>query len=104
MTLADFRMLIHELLKKDSDIVPEEAPLIMFDSKYAVCMAKNGEDTNHTRHIARRVNIVRNDENFKMHKNDWCEGRLLLVDIATKNVGENNLNPRMKYIMVILDN
>ena len=39
-----------------------------------------------------------------MHKIDWCEGGLQLVDIATKNVGENDLNLRMKYIIVILDN
>ena len=39
-----------------------------------------------------------------MHKSDWCEGGLKLVDIATKNVGENYLNLRTKYIMVRLDN
>ena len=39
-----------------------------------------------------------------MHKIFWCEGGLQLSDIATKNVGENDLNTRMKYIMVILDN
>ena len=27
-----------------------------------------------------------------------------MADIATKNVGEPDLTPRMKYIMVILDN
>ena len=35
-----------------------------------------------------------------MQKIDWCEGGLQLSEIATKNVGENSLNPRMKYIMV----
>ena len=39
-----------------------------------------------------------------MRKIDWCEGGLKLADIITKNVGENDLNPRMKYIMVRLDN
>ena len=39
-----------------------------------------------------------------MHKIDWCEGGLQLVYIVTNNVGENNLNLRMKYIMVRLDN
>ena len=39
-----------------------------------------------------------------MHKIDWCEGDLQLSDIATKNVGENELNPVMKYIMVKIDN
>ena len=45
MSLAHFRMLIHELLNKDPDMVPEEAPLVFFDSKSAICMAKNGKDT-----------------------------------------------------------
>ena len=45
MALAHFRMLIHELLNKDPDIVPEEAPLIVLDSKSSMCMAKNGKDT-----------------------------------------------------------
>ena len=57
MALAHFRMLIHELLKKDPDIVPEEAPLIVLDSKSAICMAKNGKNTKHTRHIARRMHF-----------------------------------------------
>ena len=85
------------MLNKDPDIVPEEAPLIILYSKSAVCMAKNVKDANHTRHIAKIVHLVRNGENFKMHKIDWCEGSLKLADIATKNVGENDLNPRMIY-------
>ena len=55
-------MLVHELLNKDPVIVPEEAPLIVLDSKSAMCMAKNGLDTKHTRHIARRMHFVRNGE------------------------------------------
>ena len=39
-----------------------------------------------------------------MHKIDWCEGGLQLAYIAANNVGEHDLTPRMKYIMVILDN
>ena len=39
-----------------------------------------------------------------MHKIDWGEGGLQLEDIVTKNVGENDLNLRMKYIMVRLEN
>ena len=76
MALAHFRMLIHELLNKGPYIVPEEAPLIVLDIKYAMCMAKDGKDTKHTRHIARRIHLVRNGEKFKMHKIDWCEGGL----------------------------
>ena len=97
-------MLIHELLKKDPDIVPEEAPLIVLDSKSAMCMAKNGKDTKHTRHISRRMRLVNNGEKLKMHRIDWCEGGLQLVDIVTKNVSEPDLTPRMRYIMVRLEN
>ena len=62
MVLAYFSMLIHELLNKDPDIVTEEAPLIVLDSKYAMCMSKNAKDTKHTRHIAMRMHFVRNGE------------------------------------------
>ena len=51
MALAHFRMLIHELLNKDPDIVPEVAPLILLDIKSAMCMAKNGKYTKHNIHI-----------------------------------------------------
>ena len=63
-------MLIHEFLNKDTDIVPEEAPLIVLHSKLAMCMAKNSKDTKHTRHITRRMHLVRNGEKCKMHKID----------------------------------
>ena len=60
MALAHCRMLInliHELLNKELDIVPEEDPLILLDSNSAVCMANNGKDNKHTRHIERRVHF-----------------------------------------------
>ena len=67
-------------------------------------MAKNGKDTKHTRHISRRMHFVRNGEKCKMQKIDLCEGGLQLADIGTKNVSELDLKPRMKYIMVRLEN
>ena len=39
-----------------------------------------------------------------MHKIEWCEIGLKLVDISTKNVDENDFNPRTKYIMLRLEN
>ena len=39
-----------------------------------------------------------------MRNIDWCEGGLQLAGIATRNVDENDLNPRMKYIMLRIDN
>ena len=104
MALAHFRMLVHEVLKEDPDMVLKEALLIVLDRKYAMCMAKNGKDTKHTRQIARIMHLVRNGEKCKMHKIDWCEGGLQLADIGTKNVSEPDLTPRMKYIMVRLEN
>ena len=104
MDLAHFRMLINEVLNKDPDIVPKEAPLIVMDRKSAMCMAKNGKNTKHNRHIARIMHLVRNGEKCKMHKIDWCQGGLQLADIGTKNVSEPDLTPRMKYIMVRLEN
>ena len=85
-------------------MVPEESPLIVLDSKSFMCMTKNGKDTKHTRHISRRMHFVRNEKKCKMHKIDWFEGGLQLVDIGTKNVSEPDLTPRIKYIMVILEN
>ena len=39
-----------------------------------------------------------------MHKIDWFEGGLQLAYIGINNVGEPDLTPRMKYIMVRLEN
>ena len=39
-----------------------------------------------------------------MYKTYRCKGGQQLSDIETKNVGENDLDPRMKYIMVMFDN
>ena len=103
MALAHFRMLIDEFLNKDPDIFPEESPLIFLDSKYAMCMDKNNKDNKHTRHIGRKTHFVSNGEKCKMHKNIWFEGGLKLEDIGTKNVGEPDSTPRMKYIMVRLE-
>ena len=63
MALSHFRMLIYELLNKNIDIVQEEAPLTILDSKSAMCMSKNVTDIKHTKHISRRVYFVRNGEN-----------------------------------------
>ena len=97
-----FQDVIHEFLNKDPDMVPEEAPLIVLGINSSMCMAKNGKDTKHTKHIVRGIHFVRNGEKCNMHKIDWCGGGLQLADIATNNVGEYDLTPRMKYIMVRL--
>ena len=67
-------------------------------------MDNDGKETNHTIHISRRMHFVSNGEKCKMQKIDWCEEGLHLADIDTKNVSEPDLTPRMKYIMVRLEN
>ena len=62
MALEHFRMLICEILNKDTDIVPEEAPLNILDRNYDVCMTKNVNYANHNRHIPRRLHFVINGE------------------------------------------
>ena len=85
-------------------MVPKESPLIVLYSKSTMCMANNGKYAKHTRHIASRMHFVRNGEKCKMHKIDWCQGGLQLEGIGTKNVSEPDLTPRMKYILVRLEN
>ena len=97
-------MLINEFLSKDTDIFPESSPLIILNRKYAVCMDNNDKDTKHTRHITRIVHFSRNGEKWRMHKIEWCEGGLQLAEIVTKNVGETDLNQRVKYVMVSIEN
>ena len=60
MAIAHFSMLIHEFLNKDPDIVPEEDPLIVLESKSAMYMYNNGKYTKHTRHISRIMHFVSN--------------------------------------------
>ena len=102
MDLPYFRILMNALLNKDLDIVWQEGPLIILDSKSDVCKDKNSKDTNHIRHITRRVYFVSDGKSFKMHNVHWFEGGLQLEDIATKTVGENDLITRTRYIMVRL--
>ena len=50
------------------------------------------------------MHFVSNGEKCKMHKIDWCEGGTQLADIGANNVSEPDLTPRMKYIMVRIEN
>ena len=62
MAMEHFRMLINNFLNKYLYVVPEEAPLIVLDSKSVMFMDMNVKVTKHTRHIARRIHFVRNGE------------------------------------------
>ena len=83
MALVNFRMLIHEYLNEDTNMVPKEAPLIVLNSKSAVFMAKNGKDTKHTRHIASRMHFVRNGESVRCTKSigvkEVCSWKTLVL-------------------------
>ena len=65
-------------------------------------MDNNNKNTNNIRHIDIRINFVKNGVKCKIHKIDWCEVGLQQADITTKNVAENDLYPRMKYIIIRL--
>ena len=67
-------------------------------------MANNGMDTKHTRHIYRRMNLVINGEESNFNKAVWYQGVLKLAELTTKNSTEYELNPRLGYYMVRLDN
>ena len=62
MVLAPFRILIHELLNKDTGRVPYESLLIILDGKYSVCMHKNGRYTNHIRHIYKTEHFLNGEK------------------------------------------
>ena len=59
MALTYFGMKSHEFLNKDTNIVTDEAPLIILESKSVMCMDKNGNDSKHTRKIANKVPFVK---------------------------------------------
>ena len=76
MALAHLRMSIHEFFNKDPDIFPEEGLLIILCIKSDVCMTKNGKDTNHIRHIYRRVHLSVKYTRFTGMK-EVCNGQTL---------------------------
>ena len=71
-------------------------------------MDNNSEDNKPTRHITRSyeliINFIRDCEECNLHKKVWRGGGLKLSDIGTKHVREDELNPRLGYAMVRLDN
>ena len=97
-------MINNGIMNKDPYVVPDQALLIILDSKSAVCMANNGNNTKHIRQIYRIIKLLRNGEEFNLHKKVWCEGCIQLSEIGTKDVVEYGLNPRLGYTMAILEN
>ena len=48
--------------------------------------------------------FARNGEEWNSHNTVWFEGGLQLADIGTDNVREGELNPRLGYDIVRLEN
>ena len=85
-------------------MVLKQTPIIILDRKSAICMAKNGNDTKHTRHIFIIMQFVRNYEDYNFHNTVWHKGGLQLADIRTNNFREDEYNPILGYAMVGLEN
>ena len=66
-------------------------------------MANTFKDIKYTRHISRIMHFVRNGEEWNLHKTIWYDWGMKLADIGTKNVRENELNPRLGYDVVRLE-
>ena len=88
MALTHFGIIMNELLNKDPDLVTEQEPLIILDSKKDFCMDKNGKYIKPTRNISRRFHFVRNGKEYNLHKPVWCEVGLKLAEIGTNNIRE----------------
>ena len=50
------------------------------------------------------MNLVRNGKQYNFHKTVWCEVGMKLADIGTENIREDQLNTRLGYNMLILEN
>ena len=55
MDLAQFRIINHEFLNKDKNVVLEQAPFLILDIKSALYMAGNGKDTKQKTHFQKNA-------------------------------------------------
>ena len=62
MDLSHFRILNNKFLNKDTDVVTEQAPLIILDRNLDVCTTKNGKGKKHTIQIDRTMHLLRKGE------------------------------------------
>ena len=85
-------------------MVPEQVSIIILDIKSAICMAKNGKDTKHTRHIPIGMHFVINGKELNLNKTVWYEVGLQMAYIGTNNVMVYQFNHILLYAMVRLDN
>ena len=74
------------MMNTDPDVVPDQSPIVLLDSKPAVCISTNGKDIKHTRQNSRRIHFVRNGWEWNLHDKVWREGVIKLVDIRNNNL------------------
>ena len=72
MDPAHFRILNNELFNKNPYVFSEQSIYIILNIKLAMCMAKNGKDTKHTRHFSIIVHFVINCDDFNVQNTVWC--------------------------------
>ena len=51
MSLSQFTMLNNDMMNKDTEMVPYQAPIIILDINSAVCMYNNGKYKKHQTHL-----------------------------------------------------
>jgi hypothetical protein len=99
MATDHHRMMLNELEKLDPDANPSPIPLLM-DSISAIAMSKSIKDTKRTRHIQRRMHYVREAEAQGRILPGWINQKFQFSDIGTKNTTVEDLESRIKTMMV----
>ena len=99
MSTDHHRMLLNELDRVNPDDNPSPIAILL-DSKSAIAIGKSFKDTKHTRHIARRFHYVREGEQQGRFKIQYIDNSLQFSDIGTKNTTIDDLESRMKFLMV----
>jgi hypothetical protein len=93
MAASHLWMLLCEFNGTQDECTPPTS--IYFDSKSAIAMGANYQDTKHTRHIMRRYHYVRENIAANRFTSNWFETEFQIADIGTKN----NDGPRHKFLV-----
>ena len=73
-------------MNKDSDEIPEKAPLIILYSRSAMFMDITVKDTKCTRQISKIMHFVKNGKDWNLYNAVRCEVGMQLEYIVTNNV------------------
>ena len=99
MATDHHRMMLNELESLDPDTNSSPIPLLL-DSASAIAISKSVKDTKRTSHIQRRVHFVREAQETGRILPGWIDQTLQFSDIGTKNVTVEDLEKRIKLMMV----